>query len=103
MEEYFAAKKLLFCNYLDPSTSVAVINADDVYGRRILENGACGLKALSYSTEIPPSLPMGSEKDSPACNAGKVEFTAHGISALIEAPRGVLKIESPPRGEAQSL
>jgi UDP-N-acetylmuramoyl-L-alanyl-D-glutamate--2,6-diaminopimelate ligase len=95
MEEYFAAKKLLFSNYLDPSASVAVINADDVYGRRILENGACGLKTLSYSTEIPPSLPLGSGKDSPACNAGKVEFTAHGISALIETPRGVLKIESP--------
>lgn len=93
MEEYFSAKKLLFCNYLDPSASVAVINADDAYGRKILDNGACGLKALSYSAEIPAR--SGNRPESPACNVRRVEFTSHGLSALIETPRGTLKIESP--------
>ena len=39
MEEYFAAKKLLFSSYLDPHLSAAVVNEDDDYGRRIIENG----------------------------------------------------------------
>ena len=34
MEEYFAAKKLLFSSYLDPRLSVAVVNGDDDYGEK---------------------------------------------------------------------
>jgi UDP-N-acetylmuramoyl-L-alanyl-D-glutamate--2,6-diaminopimelate ligase len=95
MEEYFSAKKLLFCNYLDPRSSMAVINADDAYGRRMLENGACGTKALGYSAEVPPGVPSSTGDGSLACNARDVEFTAGGISALVDTPRGTIKVESP--------
>ena len=55
MEEYFAAKKLLFSSYLDPHLSAAVVNGDDDYGRRIIENGARAAKVIGYSGKVPPA------------------------------------------------
>ncbi len=49
MEGYFAAKKLLFSSYLDPHLSSAVINEDDDYGKRIVENGTRAAKIIRYS------------------------------------------------------
>ncbi len=88
MEDYFAAKKLLFSDYLDPHRSAAVLNADDPYGRRILENGAPGNHALGYSAAVP------SMEDAAGVFARKVQFTPHGIHALIGTPRGDIEIES---------
>jgi UDP-N-acetylmuramoyl-L-alanyl-D-glutamate--2,6-diaminopimelate ligase len=95
MEDYFSAKKLLFCNYLDRSGSVAIINADDVYGRRILENGTCVSSALSYSADAASRFSPEKTGDALSCTARNVAFTARGISALIETPRGTIEIESP--------
>ena len=50
MEEYFAAKKLLFSNYLTSPFSAAAINVDDAYGARLIENGACRpARVIGYS------------------------------------------------------
>ncbi|MFZ2446769.1 MAG: UDP-N-acetylmuramoyl-L-alanyl-D-glutamate--2,6-diaminopimelate ligase [Syntrophobacteraceae bacterium] len=106
MEDYFLAKKLLFSNCLDPRFSAAAINADDAYGRKLIENGACGAKTVSYSAVGPGAGSGGA----PACGdrgpgisarggacviAEKVRFSAGGISARIATPRGPIEIESP--------
>ena len=52
MENYFTAKVLLFAN-LDRATNpgVAVINADDPYGKRLIEMMRGRLRVIAYSVE----------------------------------------------------
>ena len=83
MEEYFAAKKLLFSNYLAPGAGISVINADDPFGSRLIENGSAG--QWSYSA--------GGARAK--IRAVKAAFSPEGIFCTIETPRGPLLIESP--------
>jgi UDP-N-acetylmuramoyl-L-alanyl-D-glutamate--2,6-diaminopimelate ligase len=51
MEEYFQAKMMLFDNRTC-TTRIAIVNADDAYGRRILDSRKnSGLAAVSYGFE----------------------------------------------------
>ncbi|MCE5333435.1 MAG: UDP-N-acetylmuramoyl-L-alanyl-D-glutamate--2,6-diaminopimelate ligase [Desulfobacteraceae bacterium] len=86
MEEYFEAKRLLFARYLAPDASAVVINADDPYGRRLLENGALSRsQATSYSAGS-ANAALISPRD--------VRFGQDGISARIATPHGEIAIDS---------
>ncbi|MGO9535132.1 MAG: UDP-N-acetylmuramoyl-L-alanyl-D-glutamate--2,6-diaminopimelate ligase [Syntrophobacteraceae bacterium] len=96
MEEYFAAKKLLFSSYLDPHLSTAVVNGDDDYGRRIIENGARAAKVIAYSAKVPPGHDLGKGAD--GVFVEKVRFGPGGITAEVNTPRGKIKVDSPLMG-----
>ncbi len=96
MEEYFSAKKILFSRYLDVCGSASIINEDDPYGRRIIENGVCGeSKAFGYSAKVSPEPLLNSAgKDTAHILAKEVRFSSQGIEAKVAAPGGELRIES---------
>lgn len=93
MEDYFAAKKLLFSSYLNPRFSAAVINTDDEYGARLIGNGSCRAeRVIGYS-----GGPAGEAR--PAAGAQAVfpenaRFSPLGISARVHTPRGPVMVES---------
>jgi UDP-N-acetylmuramoyl-L-alanyl-D-glutamate--2,6-diaminopimelate ligase len=93
MEEYFAAKKLLFSSYLDPRLSAAVVNGDDDYGRRIIENGALAAKVIGYSAKVPPG--SGLAKGADTVFVEKVRFSPGGITAEVRTPEGKIRVDSP--------
>ncbi len=93
MEDYFSAKKLLFSECLDLHRSAVAVNADDDYGKRILQNGVRGGRLLTYSAG--PSILPPSKKGAEGVFAKEVRLGAGGIHALLSTPRGDLKIESP--------
>lgn len=92
MEEYFAAKKLLFSSCLAPRLSAAVVNEDDGYGRRIIENGTCAAKIIGYSGTV-PAAPRKAKGG--LVFAEQVRFTPKGISTKINTPQGPIRIDSP--------
>lgn len=90
MEEYFAAKKLLFSSYLNPQVSGAVINVDDAYGERIAENGACrAARVIGYSGGTARRGQKGE-----AVFVESARFSPFGIEAKIQTPGGALSVES---------
>ncbi len=93
MEQYFSAKELLFSKCLDAGRSVAAVNADDAYGKRLLENGVRGARLLTYSAG--PAVAPPSFKGVEGVFAKDARLGPGGISALLSTPRGDLKIESP--------
>ncbi|MEM5785788.1 MAG: UDP-N-acetylmuramoyl-L-alanyl-D-glutamate--2,6-diaminopimelate ligase [Syntrophobacteraceae bacterium] len=107
MDDYFRAKALLFSSCLDPRFSAAVINADDAYGRKLLEEGKCSAEVVAYGVE--DALPAEKTLTCPRPEKMKafpyerrtvmlakdVHLSAAGISAMISTPRGEFKIDSP--------
>lgn len=84
MEQYFAAKGLLFQEHLQHpfGLSAAVINRDDPFGERLLE--MVGTNALSYSLN---------HRDATVW-VKSAEFTTTEIRAELATPEGTLKIRS---------
>ena len=85
MEDYYQAKKLLFSRLLTASTKpvrTAIINADDIYGARL----------LSEIDEI-TVFSFGSH-DSTDFHPVDVEIRAEGISGTISTPYGKIEIAS---------
>ncbi len=77
MENYFAAKVLLFANLDRPrNPGVAVINADDPYGRRLIEMLKGRVRVIPYSVE----------------GAAGAEIEALGLVATAQGTRGLLRI-----------
>ncbi|MDI6710570.1 MAG: UDP-N-acetylmuramoyl-L-alanyl-D-glutamate--2,6-diaminopimelate ligase [Bacillota bacterium] len=72
MEDYFAAKALLFTGL--PPGGLAVINADDPWGRRLAE--MCGERAVTYGVE------------GGTVRAGGVAVEARGASFRVASPWG---------------
>jgi UDP-N-acetylmuramoyl-L-alanyl-D-glutamate--2,6-diaminopimelate ligase len=95
MEQYFAAKKLLFSSYLDPHLSVAVVNEDDDYGRRIIENGTRAAKIIPYSGGISPGPRF---EGANGVFVEEVRFTPGGITAKVHTPQGEIRVDSPLMG-----
>ena len=95
MEEYFAAKKLLFSSYLGSDHSTAVVNEDDDYGRRIIENGSCAARIIRYSG-IGAAGDM--KKAADCVFAEDVRFSPVGITAKVHTPLGHIRIDSPLMG-----
>lgn len=85
MEAYFEAKALLFSpEYL---AGKAVINQDDVYGRRLLER--LGERAWSYSTT----------SDQADFYPSDLIYGATGVRGLLHTPRGIFSFQSPLVGQ----
>ena len=98
MEEYFSIKKLLFSSYLDPGVSVAVINEDDDYGRRIIGNGTRAAKVIGYSASVLPCASGSGEREADRVFAGEVRFSPGGIHAKVQTSHGEIRVDSPLMG-----
>ena len=96
MEEYFSAKRLLFSSYLDPHRSVAVINEDDEYGRRIIENGTRAARIIRYSGANSPD--PGLEKGANDVFVKEAWFSPMGITAKVHTSQGEIRVDSPLMG-----
>lgn len=85
MESYFQAKALLFKNHfcLNGRPSAAVLNADDPYGKRLMDM-TCG-DVWSYSVL----------NGNASVWVKSAELTASGICAKLGTPSGDLEIHSP--------
>ena len=83
MEEYFAAKKILFAGSGAPPPRVAVLNSDDEYAMKLAEF------SKSHSSEI---LTYGGSKAD--FHATKVEITPRGTRFHLNSPRGDVAISS---------
>lgn len=86
MDDYFAAKSLLFSQYLKrqgPGTGVAAINSDDPHGQRLIERLEPG--CWSYSIQ---------DRSTRAWVA-EAELKPGGIRAAIATPRGSVTVSSP--------
>ncbi len=81
---------------LDPRLSAAVVNGDDDYGRRIIENGTRALKVIRYSGKVPagPGVATGADD----VFVEKVRFAPGGITARVHTSRGVIRVDSPLMG-----
>ncbi|HVT04262.1 MAG TPA: UDP-N-acetylmuramoyl-L-alanyl-D-glutamate--2,6-diaminopimelate ligase [Thermoanaerobaculia bacterium] len=81
-EDYFSAKKILF-DQIDRSRRTAVVNADDVYGRRLLDE----LGAAAWS--------FGRETSSDIHPAPGFEISVRGLRGEVVTPSGNVAVESP--------
>lgn len=79
MEEYFAAKRLLFAERLK-SGSGAAICVDDQYGQRL-------------AAEFPDALTCGL-KSVAAVHPGEIKLSLAGIHGTFNSPQGLLRIDS---------
>ena len=95
MEDYFAAKRLLFSGeggapIIELEGGISVINLDDPYGRRLAEELSCGEGGvcITYSA-------AGSAAD---LSAREVAFDASGSRFVCVSPEGVLDVGTPAAG-----
>jgi UDP-N-acetylmuramoyl-L-alanyl-D-glutamate--2,6-diaminopimelate ligase len=81
MEDYFAAKALLFTEYPRSSAKpfTGVINGDDPYGRRLA--GICAGGVVTYGVEHPATL-----------RASRIEASPTGIAFHLAAPEGTFPV-----------
>lgn len=84
MESYFAVKRTLFEGN-GPSPRAAVINADDPYGRRLLEIE--GIEKLTFSAQGAGDI-----------RALEIESTFEGLRLRVATPAGETEIRSPMAG-----
>jgi UDP-N-acetylmuramoyl-L-alanyl-D-glutamate--2,6-diaminopimelate ligase len=96
MEDYFAAKRLLFSGeggapLIELEGGISVLNVDDPYGRRLAEELSCGegAECISYSA-------TGGAAD---LSARGVAFDAAGSRFRCLSPDGELEVETPLPGD----
>jgi UDP-N-acetylmuramoyl-L-alanyl-D-glutamate--2,6-diaminopimelate ligase len=96
MEDYFAAKRLLFSGeggapLIEIEGGVSVLNVDDPYGRRLADELPCddGGECITYSA-------AGAEAD---LSARDVAFDAGGSRFLCHSPEGELEVQTPLPGD----
>jgi UDP-N-acetylmuramoyl-L-alanyl-D-glutamate--2,6-diaminopimelate ligase len=96
MEDYFAAKRLLFSGeggapVIEIEGGVSVLNVDDPYGRRLADELSCGEggECITYSA-------AGGGAD---LSARGVAFDAGGSRFLCLSPEGELEVETPLPGD----
>jgi UDP-N-acetylmuramoyl-L-alanyl-D-glutamate--2,6-diaminopimelate ligase len=80
MESYFKAKSLLFKSL--PSSAVAIINADDEYGKRMMS--LTKAKIITYAIDHPADI-----------RAQNLTYQLGGSSFEIVFPKGKIKIQTP--------
>ena len=84
MEEYFAAKRILFAGSGSPPPRVAVLNADDEYAMKLAEfSRSQGTEVFNYGW---------SKAD---FHAAKIEITPRGTRFQLNSPRGTVAVSSP--------
>ena len=77
MENYFAAKVLLFANLDRPGNpGVAVVNADDPYGKRLIKLLQGRMRVIAYTLQ----------------GEGGCEIEARGVVSTAEGTKGTLRI-----------
>lgn len=81
MESYFQSKRMLFEGN-GPRPRTAVVNADDPYGKRLLEIE--GIQTLSFSVRGPADI-----------RAVEAESTYEGLKIRVATPRGEVMLRSP--------
>ena len=86
LDEYFKAKQRLFTF---ASLRAAVVNCDDVYGRRILQNLPPGVEAISYGMAQGPVTPLVSATLAPGA----------GLALDISSPWGRGRVCPPVTGK----
>lgn len=88
MEDYFAAKSLLFKHYIDGRGGAvsSVLNMDDPYGARLIQE--IGREVWSYSVN----------SRSASVWVKSANLSAAGIDAELSTPRGAFKVHSPLMG-----
>jgi UDP-N-acetylmuramoyl-L-alanyl-D-glutamate--2,6-diaminopimelate ligase len=96
MEDYFAAKRLLFAGeggapLIELEGGLSVLNVDDPYGRRLADDLSCaeGGECITYSA-------AGAEAD---LSARDVSFDAGGCRFVCDTPEGEFGVETPLPGE----
>ena len=96
MEDYFAAKRLLFSGeggapIIELEGGISVVNLDDPYGRRLAEELSCGEggDCITYSA-------AGAAAD---LSAREMAFDASGSRFVCLSPEGVLDVETPLPGD----
>jgi UDP-N-acetylmuramoyl-L-alanyl-D-glutamate--2,6-diaminopimelate ligase len=96
MEDYFAAKRLLFSGeggapLIELEGGISVINLDDPYGRRLAADLACGSggDCITYSA-------AGADAD---LRARGVTFDGGGSRFLCLTPEGEIEVETPLPGD----
>jgi UDP-N-acetylmuramoyl-L-alanyl-D-glutamate--2,6-diaminopimelate ligase len=90
MEEYFAAKRRLFEGLGAPPPTLAVINVDDPWGRRLLELGHPRVITYGTSSEA-------------AVRPKRSSQGASGLKATLVTPEGGLEIDSPLLGRGNLM
>lgn len=88
MENYFLAKQKLF-KELRPG-AVAIINIDDLYGRRLMEEIPSGVELITYSK---------SENTEADWVAEKISYTARGTEFICTNKEGRFPVQLPWVGE----
>jgi UDP-N-acetylmuramoyl-L-alanyl-D-glutamate--2,6-diaminopimelate ligase len=78
MEDYFAAKRMLFEREGGP----AIVNLDDSYGRRL-------------TAEFPDAITFGIESEAADYRATDVEFDTTGSTFTLRAPDGEARVQAP--------
>jgi UDP-N-acetylmuramoyl-L-alanyl-D-glutamate--2,6-diaminopimelate ligase len=96
MEDYFAAKRLLFAGeggapLIELEGGISVLNVDDPYGRRLADELSCGEggECITYSA-------AGTAAD---LSAREVSFDASGSRFFCVTSEGELEVETPLPGE----
>lgn len=84
MENYAQAKRRLF---LQPGIKQAVINADDAFGQKLLDEFSTQLQTMAYSLQGP-------YKKCPTIYIKKLNYHAEGWSAEVITPAGEGKLNS---------
>ncbi|MBW4642001.1 MAG: UDP-N-acetylmuramoyl-L-alanyl-D-glutamate--2,6-diaminopimelate ligase [Goleter apudmare HA4340-LM2] len=93
MEDYFAAKALLFSpDYLKGR---AIINADDAYGERLIASLSPD-RVWSYSVKATTSLSLDTNAD---LWLSDLNYEPHGVSGTLHTPKGVVAFRSPLVGQ----
>jgi UDP-N-acetylmuramoyl-L-alanyl-D-glutamate--2,6-diaminopimelate ligase len=90
MEAYFETKRLLFTGAGSRAPALAVVNADDPYGQRLLDGG------------VDAVLTFGSGKSADVFPTS-AEFGWDGLGATFRTPRGSLGISSPLIGRSNLM
>ena len=85
MENYFAAKRMLFTSY---DIHTAIINIDDEYGYRLYQDEAIKAPKLSYGRAEKADI-----------HYQLLAFDQHGVHAEIKSPWGVAQLVLPLIGE----
>lgn len=84
MDEYFAAKQVLFAGCGTEAPRVAVLNADDEFGQKLVKvSSSHGSQVLTYG------------RARGNFHAEKVEITLHGSSLVIVTPEEKIPVWSP--------
>ncbi|HTW12623.1 MAG TPA: UDP-N-acetylmuramoyl-L-alanyl-D-glutamate--2,6-diaminopimelate ligase, partial [Solirubrobacteraceae bacterium] len=84
MEDYFLAKRKLFTEH---ETGAAIINLDDPYGRRLVQDPEVS-NVITFALEDPTA----------SYRAGDVRTSLAGTSFTLHSPDGVTAVSSPLRG-----